>query len=76
MVRRSAAHKQLKWRIVLVRWFWLLLSGVIALFIPKFGDYLVSTVVAHCVCVGELRVWRPDMRVCASCLMCWCVRRG
>ena len=38
--RHSPRHRAFKCRIVCVRWFWLLLSGVIALFIPHFGDYL------------------------------------
>jgi hypothetical protein len=40
MERYTAEHRKLKPQIVCVRWFWLLLSGAIALVVPKFGDYL------------------------------------
>eukprot|EP01047_Picozoa_sp_COSAG01_P042218 COSAG01_NODE_3673_length_5808_cov_15.591872_4_plen_181_part_00 len=38
--RFSVRHRQLKLRMVLVRWFWLALSGLIALVVPHFGAYL------------------------------------
>jgi hypothetical protein len=40
ILRADAAAVVLAEPSVVVRWFWLLLSGLIALYIPKFGDYL------------------------------------
>eukprot|EP01043_Picozoa_sp_COSAG02_P014841 COSAG02_NODE_619_length_19446_cov_9.557141_9_plen_170_part_00 len=40
MGRYTADHRKLKPQIVGVRWFWVALSGAIALVVPKFGDYL------------------------------------
>mgnify|MGYP003335905488 CR=1 FL=1 len=40
MGRYTADHRKLKPQIVLVRWFWVAVSGAIALVVPKFGDYL------------------------------------
>jgi len=40
MERHSTGHKALKHRLVMARWVFVLISGVIALYIPDFGDYI------------------------------------